>query len=400
MSFHSTAASLNGHLVTPAARSFEPGTPPGCSTPTELVISRFPGRPNALDDPTNLAAIYGWHRLGLIGHWDVISIQRDLAGSMVYSYGLGSRRPNAAHRARKAFVFHPAEDHILVVTPLTTTRQRLEIWARSHDLAEQRFEAARNTYLRKTRKRRGAIVFSIISTDRSDCVAAHAVDGAAHVSSDEQVALHYGGTEFSVWNQDMLRKLRAEESGISLLRGGPGTGKTTYLRYLLLKLRKTHRFYYLPLSVYPYLANPATVRFWASETASYSGKKKVVILEDAESLLMSRENDNQERLSNLLNMSDGFLGDFLKMHIICTINAPVQQLDPAILRPGRLLAYREFRRLTPEEAKRIATVTGKFLASQDDYSLAEIYGSAAVDADLPNRRKVVGFTPDAAKATL
>lgn len=400
MPIHFRIAALNGHLVTPAAQSSEPKTPPGWPVPVEMVISRFPRRPDALDDPTNLAAIYGWHRLGLSGHWDVISIQRDLAGSMIYSYGTGPRRANAARRATTAFVFHPAEDHVLVLTPLTTTRQRLEIWARSHGLAEQHFEAARETYLRKTRKRRGAITFSIISTDRLDGVATQTVGASARVTSDEQVALHYGGTEFSAWNQEMLRTLRTEPSGVSLLRGEPGTGKTTYLRYLLLKLRRTHRFYYLPLSVYPYLANPATVGFWTNETAKYSGIKKVVILEDAESLLMSRANDNQERLSNLLNMSDGFLGDFLKMHIICTINTPVQNLDPAILRPGRLLAYREFRRLAPEEAKRIAMVAGKVLESQADYSLAEIYGSAAVDDDLPNRRKVVGFTQDTARMTL
>jgi hypothetical protein len=356
-----------------------------------IVFSGFPRYPDRIDDPTNLAAIYGWHRIAFSGTWDGESIQRDFAGSMIYSHGIGSTGPAAAQRAKTACVFHPAEDYILVLTPRTTTRYRLEIWARSRNLAEQRFDVARETYLRKTRKRRGATTFSIICVDRFNAVVTQMVEAIARVFNDEQVALHYGGEEFSAWNQELLHKFRTEESGISLLRGEPGTGKTTYLRYLLLKLGKTHRFYYLPLSVYPYLANPATVGFWTSETTRYNGMRKVVIIEDAESLLMSRDNDNQERLSNLLNISDGFLADFLKMHIICTINAPIQKLDPAILRPGRLLAYREFRRLSPEKATRIAALNGRVLVPQADYSLAEIYGSAATDGNLPNRRKVIGF---------
>jgi hypothetical protein len=55
----------------------------------------------------------------------------------------------------------------------------------------------------------------------------------------------------------------------------------------------------------------------------------------------------------------------------------LSQLDPAILRPGRLLGSREFRRLTRPEAQRLAQAKGLKLADQPDYSLAEIYNSAA-----------------------
>lgn len=363
--------------------------------PTQMVISRFPRRPEALEDPTNLGAMSGWHRLGLSGDWDVSAIERDFAGSLVYSYGRGATRAEKAQKSRLSLVFRPSEDHLVVLTPITTTYYRLEIWARSRALAQQRFEAARDAYLRKTRKPRGSIAFSIISIDRANALGTETVEAVARVSTDADLALHYGGAEFTSWNEEMLRNLKSNAAGVSLLRGEPGTGKTTYLRYLLLKLRATHRFYYLPLSVYPYLASPIAVGFWTREISSYSGRKKVVILEDAESLLMSRANDNQERLSNLLNLSDGFLGDFLRLHVICTINAPVQKLDPAILRPGRLLAYREFGRLTPEEAKRLAAAKGKSLVPQPDYSLAEIYASAAA-GDLSSGRRVVGFSRNAA----
>jgi hypothetical protein len=75
-------------------------------------------------------------------------------------------------------------------------------------------------------------------------------------------------------------------------------------------------------------------------------RKKVVILEDAESLLMQRAPDNQAHVSALLNMSDGLLGDVLKLHLICAVNCSLGKIDGALLSLGRLLRYREFKRLS------------------------------------------------------
>jgi ATP-dependent 26S proteasome regulatory subunit len=75
-------------------------------------------------------------------------------------------------------------------------------------------------------------------------------------------------------------------------------------------------------------------------------------------------------VSNLLNICDGFLGDLLKLLVICTINCSVDAIDPAIMRPGRLLAHREFQRLSPVEAKSLAVAKKLTLADQESYSLA------------------------------
>ena len=57
-------------------------------------------------------------------------------------------------------------------------------------------------------------------------------------------------------------------------------------------------------------------------------------------------------------------------------------------RSGRLLAYREFNRLTTEQAAKVAQAKGLQLEPQPDYSLAEIYnGSQKVNTD----KKRVGF---------
>jgi hypothetical protein len=74
-----------------------------------------------------------------------------------------------------------------------------------------------------------------------------------------------------------------------------------------------------------------------------------------------------------LNIGDGFLGDHLKLQVIAMTNSPVRQLDPALLRPGRLMGTREFRRLTRPAAQRLAAAKGFTPPDENDFSLAEFY---------------------------
>ena len=88
---------------------------------------------------------------------------------------------------------------------------------------------------------------------------------------------------------------------------------------------------------------------------------------------MTRGADNQEQVSALLNLSDGMLGDFLSLQIICTINCSASEIDQALVRPGRLLSHRVFERLDSSQAARLAASMGKVLPHARDYSLAEVF---------------------------
>jgi SpoVK/Ycf46/Vps4 family AAA+-type ATPase len=122
----------------------------------------------------------------------------------------------------------------------------------------------------------------------------------------------------------------------------------------------------------------------------HEGKRKIVIFEDAEDLLLQRDQESRSKVSNLLNATDGFLSDQLRLHIIATVNCPLNQLDPAVIRPGRLIGYRVFRRLTREEAEALATAMSLELADAPDHSLAEVYSAAAPGLHVPGDRRV-GF---------
>jgi hypothetical protein len=207
----------------------------------------------------------------------------------------------------------------------------------------------------------------------------------------DDLILHYG-EDFAEWHQQFIGELNTRRGGLTILRGEPGTGKTTYLRHLLYELSKTHRFYYLPPSVYPMLSSPLCVDFWIGENKKHVTLKKIVLLEDAEALLAERHPENQESLSTLLNIGDGFLGDLLQMHVICTINAPIGRLDPAVKRSGRLIAARQFERLNWPQAQRLAQARGLTLEFRESYSLAEIYANSSLTGDLTQDcERKVGF---------
>lgn len=195
--------------------------------------------------------------------------------------------------------------------------------------------------------------------------------------ADDQVvprevsAVYYGGG-FASWVDPWLTKLVDRRYGLSLLSGAPGTGKTTLIRSMAHWLAKTHQFYVMSAARFMKLDAGEIVSFWAEENRT-SRLRKVLVLEDAESVLMRRDLDNRERVALLLNLTDGMTGDALGLHVVCTMNGEVADLDPAILRPGRLIAHREFGPLSASEAGRLAEHLGaKVKVFNGPATLAEI----------------------------
>lgn len=82
----------------------------------------------------------------------------------------------------------------------------------------------------------------------------------------------------------------------------------------------------------------------------------ILIIEDAENIIRDRTHDQflpNQAVANLLNLSDGLLGDAMHQQIICTFNCDVQGVDPALMRDGRLVIEYKFDKLSPHDARRI-----------------------------------------------
>ena len=231
--------------------------------------------------------------------------------------------------------------------------------------------------------------FFVISLTPEGPVAESVVVERAAPISAEDLALNYGDG-FVEWEQAWLGRVRKNPSGVTILHGPPGTGKTSFLRALMNRLLGQAVFYYVPTSEAEMLSSPRFVNFWVSQTRRQKGKTKIAILEDAEELLLPRDAGSREKVSNLLNISDGLLGDHLKLHVIATTNIHLGSLDPAIVRPGRLVGAREFRRLNRAEASRLAAAKALPLPETDDVSLAELYCGGSTSLLAKGRR--IGFS--------
>lgn len=176
----------------------------------------------------------------------------------------------------------------------------------------------------------------------------------------------------------------SERSGLIILHGKQGTGKTTYIRHLINMGRK--KMIYMGGDLVDKLADPSFVTFIRQQ------KNAVLIVEDCEELLASRNGSQRVNsgLVNILNISDGLLGDELCIKFICTFNAPLKDIDQALLRKGRLAARYEFRELCTEKVNSLIATEGLDIPPQTaPMTLAEIYNYQHGDYAL--NRPTAGF---------
>jgi hypothetical protein len=220
----------------------------------------------------------------------------------------------------------------------------------------------------------GSGCYHLITHDH-DCIGTEEVrldEGAPLDTADLEL---FYGEGFADWSESYVEILSEKKGGLSLLEGPPGTGKTSFLRHLMRRLNGSHRFFFIPPANVGVLSDPEFISFWRRQRRKHEDLGFVCVLEDAEGALMVRDTDNRRQVAALLNITDGLLADFLRLHIICSINCRSTEIDRALLRPGRLRAHRVFPRLDAATAQRIAARSDRPLPLQSDYSLAEIFNA-------------------------
>ncbi len=157
---------------------------------------------------------------------------------------------------------------------------------------------------------------------------------------------HYND-DFDPIHKVVLKRLnKKNDKGLVLLHGLPGTGKTTYLRYLVGKVSK--KVVFLPPELAVNIARPDFMELLLDNPNS------ILVIEDAENIITDRSQTQSSAISTLLNLSDGLLSDCLNIQIICTFNTPLSSVDSALLRKGRLIAKYEFGELSQEKSQKLS----------------------------------------------
>ncbi len=196
------------------------------------------------------------------------------------------------------------------------------------------------------------------------------------------IALYYND-DFKTVDEVIKQWLEKEsDKGIIMLHGLPGTGKTTYLRHLIGNMKK--RVLFVSPGVAGNLMNPEFIDLLIDNPNA------VLVIEDAENIIMDRKFSNNSSVSNLLNISDGLLSDCLNVQIICTFNSALSTVDSALLRKGRLIAKYEFGKLCIEKSQRLSNHLGFNNSITKPMTIAEIANPDEKD-NVIERTEVFGF---------
>lgn len=171
------------------------------------------------------------------------------------------------------------------------------------------------------------------------------------------------------------------DKGLVVLYGKPGTGKTSYIRYLIHKVEKRKLF--IPPSLAEHIADPQFISLLNSYQDS------ILIIEDAENIIQQRHSLGSSAISNLLNLTDGLLSDCFSIQIICTFNSDISTIDKALLRKGRLIARYEFKELTREKAQQLAAHLGIQQTVNVPTTLADVYNYH--ETDFGDKKSSIGF---------
>lgn len=179
--------------------------------------------------------------------------------------------------------------------------------------------------------------------------------------------LNYGKDFKKIHKVIVDRLNKTNDKGIILLHGDPGTGKTSYIKYLT-SLIKDKDILFIPPSMAEMLSEPTIIPFLMDH------KNSILIIEDAERVISDREgNGSPAGVSNILNLTDGILGDCLNIQVIATFNMKREKIDQALLRKGRLIAEHKFEKLSTEDTNKLLKVLKKNQTVEEGMVLADIY---------------------------
>ncbi len=197
------------------------------------------------------------------------------------------------------------------------------------------------------------------------------------------IDLHYND-DFKKIHQIIVKNLKKPKTkGLYLFHGLPGTGKSTYIKYLI--HQQTKQVIFLSPKIAGNLDDLSFTEFLLNNQNS------ILVIEDAEELILSRNGNHNTKLSFLLNLTDGLLGESLGIQIIATFNTDLKNIDKALLRRGRLTTIYDFKPLAIEKSNVLLKKLGHDIEVNNPLALADVF-NFETDTNYKSKvSKVIGF---------
>lgn len=221
--------------------------------------------------------------------------------------------------------------------------------------------------------------FNLISYEFNDIV----LKEINVIKYDIDLPINYGEEFLEIDNRVInFASKDSKKSGLILLHGEPGTGKTHYIRSIISRVER--KIIYVSPDMVEILAKPEFLTFMLRNKDSF------IIVEDAEEIIKHKEN-RTPAISNLLNLTDGLLADALNLQFLCTFNCAIDDIDPALLRKGRLELKYHFKALPKESATKLLKHLNKDMEAKNEMTLSEIYNVENDNLVIKKAEKKLGF---------
>lgn len=161
---------------------------------------------------------------------------------------------------------------------------------------------------------------------------------------------------------------------LALWHGVPGTGKTHAIRALTQAWQDWCDIDYI-VDTDEFFGNGHYMASTLLHTDSYdegTDRWRLIVIEDAGEFVESGAKG--QGLARLLNLADGLIGQGLQVMVLLTTNAAIDQLHPAMTRPGRCVSNIGFTGFDPDEAAEWLKARGlPAVTGEDSVTLAELY---------------------------